>query len=189
MTTIEQTVVRARVATAVKDEAADILRGKGLTVSDLMRETLLRVIDTGDVPFPVRNPIGQVVDDSRSLAQVKYDAGMKMLPELHQSWWSQQLGQLMSDERKAEAAGDAKQLASVDKALRAHYKLRHDTAVTKARLEKRLKDELQEEKRERRPDAVIDSLDYSIELVDSAPERPHVKVPAAHTHRTKARSR
>jgi len=145
MTTIEQTVVRARVATAVKDEAAGILRGKGLTVSDLMRETLLRVIDTGDVPFPVRNPVGSVVDKSRTLAQVNFDAGMKLLPELHQARWAEHYGELMRDRTKARAAGDTAKVEELRQAILDHHKSRYDTTETRQLIEAQYRRESAEE--------------------------------------------
>lgn len=135
MTTIEQTTVRARVATPVRDEATEILRAKGLTVSDVMRETLLRVIEQRDVPFPVRNPTGRVVDTSRSPARFNYDTSMKLLPELHQARWAEHYGELHSDKRKAKAAGDDGLVKELEQAITDHLKTRYDTSSTRELIE------------------------------------------------------
>lgn len=142
MTTIEQSTVRARIATPVKDEAEVILREKGLTLSEVLRETLLRVIDLRDVPFPVRNPTGHVVDTSRSLARINYDAGMKLLPELHQARWAEHYGELHSDKRSARAAGDSGKVKELEQAISDHLKTRYDTSGTRELIEAQYRREL-----------------------------------------------
>jgi addiction module RelB/DinJ family antitoxin len=145
MSTSDQTTVRARVATPVRDEATEILKEKGLTVSDVMREALLRVIERRDVPFPVRNPTGRVVDESRSIARVNYDAGMELLPELHQARWAERNGELMRDRTKARAAGDEGRVEELRAAILDHQKSRYDTSSTRELIEMQYRRELANE--------------------------------------------
>lgn len=48
--------VRARIDEALKNEAADVLAGMGLTVSDLVRITLTKVAVEKALPFDMRIP-------------------------------------------------------------------------------------------------------------------------------------
>jgi antitoxin component of RelBE/YafQ-DinJ toxin-antitoxin module len=144
-TSDDQTTVRARVATPLRDEAAKILKGKGLTVSDVLRETLLRVIERRDVPFPVRNPTGRIVDESRSVARVNYDAGMKLLPELHETRWAERNGELMRERTKARAAGDEGRVEELRVAILDHQKARYDTSGTRELIEVQYRRELANE--------------------------------------------
>lgn len=50
------TLVQARIDGVVKDEAAAVLKGMGLTVSDAVRLMLLRVAREKTLPFDVRTP-------------------------------------------------------------------------------------------------------------------------------------
>lgn len=49
-------VVRARIAEDVKDEATAVLAEMGLTVSDILRMTLIRVARDKAVPFELKVP-------------------------------------------------------------------------------------------------------------------------------------
>ena len=144
-TSDDQTTVRARVATPLRDEAAKILKGKGLTVSDVLRETLLRVIERRDVPFPVRNPTGRIVDESRSVTRVNYDAGMGLLPEVHETRWAERNGELMRERTKARVAGDEGRVEELRTAILDHQKSRYDTSSTRELIEMQYRRELANE--------------------------------------------
>ena len=49
-------LVQTRIDGAVKDEAAAVLKGMGLTVSDAVRLMLVRVAREKTLPFDVRTP-------------------------------------------------------------------------------------------------------------------------------------
>ncbi|MDE9461895.1 type II toxin-antitoxin system RelB/DinJ family antitoxin [Xenorhabdus bovienii] len=49
-------IVRARIDETLKNEAADVLAGMGLTVSDLIRITLTKVAREKALPFDMRIP-------------------------------------------------------------------------------------------------------------------------------------
>lgn len=49
-------LVQTRIDGAVKDEAAAVLKGMGLTVSDAVRLMLVRVAREKTLPFDVRSP-------------------------------------------------------------------------------------------------------------------------------------
>ncbi|HTY48293.1 MAG TPA: type II toxin-antitoxin system RelB/DinJ family antitoxin [Steroidobacteraceae bacterium] len=59
---IKNAVVRARIDQALKEQAARVLASVGLTVSDVLREVLVRVARDGELPFEVRTPLGGVRD-------------------------------------------------------------------------------------------------------------------------------
>ncbi|AZO33800.1 type II toxin-antitoxin system RelB/DinJ family antitoxin [Mesorhizobium sp. M2A.F.Ca.ET.037.01.1.1] len=50
------TVVRARIDTATKDQATEALAAMGLSVSDAIRLLLVRVAADKEFPFPVKVP-------------------------------------------------------------------------------------------------------------------------------------
>jgi DNA-damage-inducible protein J len=50
------TVVRARIPAEVKEQATATLEQMGLSASDLIRMTFVRVAEEGRVPFPVEVP-------------------------------------------------------------------------------------------------------------------------------------
>lgn len=54
--------VRARIDEALKNEAASVLAGMGLTVSDLVRITLTKVAREKALPFDMRIPNEQTVE-------------------------------------------------------------------------------------------------------------------------------
>lgn len=49
-------VVKARIPAAVKDRALEALEDMGLSASDLIRLTFLRVAEEGRLPFEIRVP-------------------------------------------------------------------------------------------------------------------------------------
>ncbi len=93
-------------------------------------------------------PGGSVVDRSRSIARVSYDAGMELLPELHQTRWAEQYGKLHSERRAAVAAGDAGKVAEVMQAIQDHLKGRYDTSSTRELIETQFRHEAPEEARQ-----------------------------------------
>ena len=50
---MSKTLVQARIDAAVRDEAASVLEGMGLTVSDAVRILLTRIAKEGALPFPL----------------------------------------------------------------------------------------------------------------------------------------
>lgn len=52
------TVVRARIDAATKEQAAKVLAAMGLSVSDAIRMLLTRVAADEELPFPVKVPNG-----------------------------------------------------------------------------------------------------------------------------------
>lgn len=55
-------VVRARIDPELKEQAARVLEAMGLTVSDVLREVMVRVASDKELPFQVRTPLGRVRD-------------------------------------------------------------------------------------------------------------------------------
>lgn len=49
-------VVRARIDSATKEQATDVLRAMGLSLSDAVRLLLIRVAEEKQLPFKVRVP-------------------------------------------------------------------------------------------------------------------------------------
>lgn len=84
---------------------------------------------------PSAEAVGHVVDTSRSLARISYDAGIRLLPELHQARWAERYGELMRDRRKAWEAGDMAKVEALRQAILDHHKSRYDTTETRARIE------------------------------------------------------
>lgn len=52
----ERAFVRARIDEDLKNQAADVLAGMGLTISDLVRITLTKVAREKALPFDLREP-------------------------------------------------------------------------------------------------------------------------------------
>lgn len=50
------TVVRARIDTATKDQAMEALADMGLSVSDAIRLLMIRIAADRELPFPVKAP-------------------------------------------------------------------------------------------------------------------------------------
>jgi DNA-damage-inducible protein J len=62
--TPKNSVVRARIDSALKDQASRVLEAMGLTVSDVLREIMVRVARDKKLPFKVRTSLGAVLDAS-----------------------------------------------------------------------------------------------------------------------------
>ncbi|MDR1241554.1 MAG: type II toxin-antitoxin system RelB/DinJ family antitoxin [Deltaproteobacteria bacterium] len=56
VTQVQDSVVRARIDTSVKERAADALADMGLSLSDAIRLLLVRVADERRLPFEVKVP-------------------------------------------------------------------------------------------------------------------------------------
>ncbi len=56
MTTVADSVVRARVTSEVKTQASAILKGMGLTTSDAIRMMLVQVVAEKSLPFEIKYP-------------------------------------------------------------------------------------------------------------------------------------
>ncbi|ENE6639042.1 type II toxin-antitoxin system RelB/DinJ family antitoxin [Salmonella enterica] len=62
-------LVRARIDENLKNQAADVLAGMGLTISDLMRITLTKVAREKALPFDMRVPnelTAQTIENSEA---------------------------------------------------------------------------------------------------------------------------
>ncbi len=121
-------VVRARVDPSLKREAVRVLDSIGISVSDLMRETLVRVVQDGAVPFTVRTRTGVVSPETKR----KLDA--MFLPELHQTRWAEGWAQL-EDQRKV--AATPAEAEAIKAQIREHFKHRFDVEQTRRELEAR----------------------------------------------------
>lgn len=62
ITSAKDAVVRARIDPGLKEQAARVLEALGVTVSDVLREVLVRVANDKALPFPVRTSLGGVRD-------------------------------------------------------------------------------------------------------------------------------
>jgi addiction module RelB/DinJ family antitoxin len=62
ITSAKDAVVRARIDPQLKENAARVLQAMGLTVSDVLREVMVRVANDKELPFPVRTSLGGVRD-------------------------------------------------------------------------------------------------------------------------------
>jgi addiction module RelB/DinJ family antitoxin len=58
MATAKDAVVRARIDPGLKEQAARVLEAMGLTVSDVLREVMVRVANDRELPFQVRTSLG-----------------------------------------------------------------------------------------------------------------------------------
>ncbi|MBD8872876.1 hypothetical protein [Rhodanobacter sp. DHB23] len=96
-------------------------------------------------PMPSGSATGRVVDESRSVARINYDAGMKLLPELHQARWAERYGELMRDRSKAKATGDVTKVEELRQAILEHHKSRYDTSSTRELIEAQYRKDLEKE--------------------------------------------
>jgi addiction module RelB/DinJ family antitoxin len=55
-------VVRARIDPELKKRASRVLEAMGLSVSDVLREVMVRLANDRELPFPVRTSLGGVRD-------------------------------------------------------------------------------------------------------------------------------
>ncbi len=62
ITSAKDAVVRARIDPGLKEQAARVLEAMGLTVSDVLREVMVRVANDKELPFQVRTALGGVRD-------------------------------------------------------------------------------------------------------------------------------
>jgi addiction module RelB/DinJ family antitoxin len=61
-TSTKDAVVRARIDPRLKEQAARVLEAMGLTISDVLREVMVRVANDKALPFQVRTALGGVRD-------------------------------------------------------------------------------------------------------------------------------
>jgi addiction module RelB/DinJ family antitoxin len=61
-TSAKDAVVRARIDLGLKEQAARVLEAMGITVSDVLREVMVRVANDKELPFQVRTSLGGVRD-------------------------------------------------------------------------------------------------------------------------------
>ncbi|TAL63697.1 MAG: hypothetical protein EPN79_16210 [Burkholderiaceae bacterium] len=122
-------IVKARVAPELKEEATAFLRGYGLTISDLLRETLVLTVSAKKLPFAVRNRTGGVLRP-----ELKKQLADMHLPELHATRWAERAAQLEAQLDRAERDQDAELVASTEEALAEHYKHEFDVEQTRRAL-------------------------------------------------------
>jgi addiction module RelB/DinJ family antitoxin len=61
-TSAKDAVVRARIDPELKERATRVLEAMGITVSDVLREVMVRVAKDKELPFQVRTSLGRVRD-------------------------------------------------------------------------------------------------------------------------------
>ncbi|HTV80213.1 MAG TPA: type II toxin-antitoxin system RelB/DinJ family antitoxin [Steroidobacteraceae bacterium] len=81
-------VVRARIDPELKEQAVQTLQALDLTVSDVLREVLLRIVRDGQLPFPIRTALGAIRD-------------VKIETITEQQFWSRKRALQASDHAKA----------------------------------------------------------------------------------------
>ncbi|MBS0212569.1 MAG: type II toxin-antitoxin system RelB/DinJ family antitoxin [Proteobacteria bacterium] len=121
----EDEVVRARIKSDLKAEAVQVLDGLGMTVSDLMRETLIRVVQDRAVPFSVRTRTGVIG------IETKHKLDVMFAPELHRVRWAERLAQLTEARHAASTPAGVEAAKS---AIREHMKHEYDTDQTRRAL-------------------------------------------------------
>ncbi len=62
VTSTKDAVVRARIDPRLKEQATRVLEAMGLTISDVLREVMVRVVNDKELPFQVRTALGAVRD-------------------------------------------------------------------------------------------------------------------------------
>jgi DNA-damage-inducible protein J len=68
------TYVRARIDSATKKRAADVLAAMGLSISDAIRLLLLRIVDERRLPFEVKAPYATT---HKAIAQLEAGKGKR----------------------------------------------------------------------------------------------------------------
>lgn len=79
-------VVRARIDTALKNEATAVLSAMGLSVSDAIRLMLVRVVSDKALPFDVRIPNAQTQAAMRDIQQgnvTRFDSVEALMADLN----------------------------------------------------------------------------------------------------------
>ncbi len=77
--------VRARINEDIRDKAAEVLDGMGLTVSDVMRMTLTRIARDKALPIglTVPNPVTlAAMEEARAMSTAKFDTAQDMFDAL-----------------------------------------------------------------------------------------------------------
>jgi addiction module RelB/DinJ family antitoxin len=88
ITSAKDAVVRARIDPALKKQAARVLEAMGITVSDVLREVLVRVANDKALPFQVRTSLGGV-------------RGVKIGTITEEQFWARKRALQASDHAKA----------------------------------------------------------------------------------------
>lgn len=81
----QDSVVRARIATSIKERAADALADMGLSVSDAIRLLLIRVADERRLPFEVKAPnttTRRAIEELEAGKGLKFDSVVDMMAAL-----------------------------------------------------------------------------------------------------------
>lgn len=79
-------LVQTRIDGTVKDEAAAVLKGMGLTVSDAVRLMLVRVAREKTLPFDVRTPNAdtqEAIADLEAGQGERFDGVEALMADLH----------------------------------------------------------------------------------------------------------
>ena len=73
ITSAKGAVVRARIDPELKAQAARVLEAMGITVSDVLREVMVRVANDKALPFQVRTSLGGMRDvKSGAISEKQY---------------------------------------------------------------------------------------------------------------------
>ncbi len=122
---------KVRVDPALKREAMEVLEARGITMSDLMRETLALVVRDRDIPFAVRQRSGRMVEPGLQRTLVDDN-----LPELHKRLWAEQTPKLEAEieaETDKETPDEAR-LAGLEAQISRHYANRFKPETSRAAL-------------------------------------------------------
>jgi DNA-damage-inducible protein J len=80
-------LVRARVASDIKDQASAVLESMGLTVSDLVRVVLTRVAKERALPFDMNVPNAETraaMEEARAMGRARFATAQELFDDLEQ---------------------------------------------------------------------------------------------------------
>ena len=124
-------IVRARVDQRLKQDSQKILETLGVSISDVLRETLVRLVEKKKLPFPVRTRKGVVSPEIRDRLIDRN------LVELHASRWAETTAQLETSiaTEKAKTRPDRGRIEQLEHQLDEHYANRHKPETSRAALQ------------------------------------------------------
>jgi addiction module RelB/DinJ family antitoxin len=122
-------VVRARVSSSLKEEASTILGRLNVSMSDLFREVLVKVVAEQNIPFAVRTRTGLSEPLRRHLIADN-------IAEVHKSWWNSRYAELDKEllVEETKPTPDLTRIEALGAMLDEHEKVRFKPEVTRARL-------------------------------------------------------
>jgi DNA-damage-inducible protein J len=75
------TSVRARVEEDLRDDASAILKALGLTISDVLRMTLTRVVHDWALPFELTQPNAETITAIEEARKIRLDKRQRLVSE------------------------------------------------------------------------------------------------------------